>query len=150
MDFQEISEILVGTPDKAIKFLRSKGLMTTTDCCDCCGMALKEYHCLRNNDNVSWRCLEVSCEKYSRYFSIRRKSFFDDFTIPLNKCVHLLYLWNMERSQKSANEDSGISPSVIGKFYVKMRSCCKLFYENNKLLLGGHHRIVQIDESLFR
>lgn len=150
MQLSEINPIITGSPEQAISFLREHGLLSTIDHCDLCKTIMKLSPYKRNQDNVAWRCMKTTCENYKRYFSIRRKSIFYEFRISMNKCIHLLYYWAMERSIKMAIEDISISKSLVLQFYAKIRKCCKKYFDTNKVELGGPGQIVQIDESLFR
>ena len=72
------------TNTEIIIHLRASGLLLNQLNCPSCENLLIEKLVKRNIDGVMFRCLNMSCEKYQSYFSIRIESFFENFKVSLH------------------------------------------------------------------
>ena len=99
-------------------------------------------------DLYGWVCGHKVCKNAKK--GLRIGSWFSQMRIPIQKIVHLIYLWSNHHSVTSASTDTGVSHRAIIQNYQYLRDVCsgKLMSVDEKL--GGPGIIVQIVESLFR
>ena len=86
---------------------------------------------LRNDngdDGYHWECPVNKCRKRR---SIRARSFFEDYKIPLSHWLYIIFLWSFDKSNKG------------------LQGICSLKILHGKIKLGGRGKTVEIDESMF-
>ena len=96
-----------------------------------------------------FRCLNMSCEKYQSYFSIRIESFFENFKLSLQVIFAIIYRYYKNECLKKTSEELSVSHPTVIQIQTEIRSLFKTYYEHEPLILGGENCNVQIDESLF-
>ena len=69
---------------------------------------------------------------------------------PLQKWLHLMYLWSIGEKQLQAVDQSGISSRTMVDVYSFFRKVCTDYFSTNPVQLGGDGIICQIDESQFQ
>lgn len=142
-------EILTLTLDVGdlIKLLMQLKLLYNEYSCPMCITPCKYVKYERNIDKHAWRCMNVNCNSYKKYYSLRTSSFFDGFRIELKYIMRILikYMTRTPRFAiiKSLNISKLTILKVISKLVLNMP---KTDFSNSKL--GGPGLVVQIDETM--
>ena len=150
--FPQILQPIVAAPEplQAINFLKQNGLLKQSLQCPHCRSRCTWSVRKGKKDGFGWRCLSQGCDHYGSFFSIRDQSFFAKSHIPLQKWVHLMFLWcNGERQIQAANI-TGISRKSLVDVYNFLREVCVVYFQNNPITLGGPGVVCQIDECQFQ
>lgn len=150
MFFDEISSEFLNDKAKTIEYLRTIGLLKRIMYCKYCNMQLHEVSFKRHADGIAFICYKSNCNLKGKCISIRRNSFFDDFTLPLSSILKISYRWFCGDSIVNITRDFNTSKSSVLKLYSKLRQQTKRYYIENPIRLGGRGMICQIDESMFR
>ena len=128
-----------------INYLMSVGLLTKSRSCPTCSLEMVLGQKKQLNDGFAWHCVKSKCGSRS-YHSVREGSYFSKSKLPLDKYIHLFYLWSQDIQSKDVAETLGIS----GKSTMQHLQVCTSELLQNQTQLGGQGVVVQIDESLFR
>ena len=103
--------------------------------------------CKRNKDGYAWRCMNRLCSLRKQYFSLRKGSFFEKFTVSMRFILKVIVMMLAKQSQYS----------VCLFFNSHIKSVRKIFVEFNKKIpepdfredkFGGCGTVVQIDETM--
>ena len=82
--------------------LQEIGLLDIQPSCEICGLELKLIKRETVADGYRWRCYNKSCCKFKVDISIRKKSLFKNTTLPLSKCIEIIYYSAREYRVKDA------------------------------------------------
>lgn len=145
-----IEPLLNGNTYNLILFLQNKGILKRIVNCEACNLSMTMKKYARNKDGYAFRCMNKECTDYKNYVTIRRNSFFDNFTIPINVVLKLIWRWGGTETQKNILRDINVTKNTIIKLFEEMRWLCETYYIRNPITLGGTGIICQVDESLLR
>ncbi len=147
--FARVVQPLVADPDPrpTIDFLKNHGLLRRDQDCSHCGMACIWVPRISLKDSFGWRCMNKNCTHYKSYLSIRTGSFFAKSHIPLQKWLHLLFLWCNKELQGQSVNVTGVSAQAMVDVYDFFRDVCSVHFQQNPIRLGGRGLICQLDES---
>jgi transposase-like protein len=98
-------------------------------------------------DGYAWRCKNSSCINYRKRISVRKNSFFQDFTTSLKSILKLLLKWSTGQQRSTIVSCLDISAPTQIKKMNKLIERMKV--ENDVFrALGGPGLVVQIDETM--
>ena len=129
-----------------IQYLCNHGLLSSQKNCNKCGSPMRIGGMENKQDKTIFCCTEKHCKTT---MGRRGGSFLEKSKLPLDKWLHVIYLWSMSTPVTSACTQVGISRVTGVDIYNFLREVCSTALLRQPVLLGGPGRIVQIDESLF-
>ena len=134
---------LPATEEGAIEFLQDHGLLHKLRTCKN-GHDMKLYH----GERQQWKCNTKGC---GQRLGLRSGSWFSNTKIPFLKMLRFMYCWSEEMtSVKFCEKQLDISIATTVDWNSYMREVCVAVITNQeKKLIGGVGKIVEIDESLF-
>lgn len=91
-----------------------------------------------------WRCT-----KCTSWMSIRFGSYFEENRIALSSILKLIHCYMNDLTISSAVETTGVFYSTVQEYYEKFRYVCAKDIKIDDIKLGGKHKEVEIDESMF-
>lgn len=149
--YRDILRNVIAVPvEDIVEFLRTKGVLKRTVNCPTYHVEMSTVAYKRNSDKLAFRCLNKDCNGYSKYHSIRKGSVLDEFTVPLNLFLEIVWLWFINNTHNQIKASTGVSVACLSKVLGFLRQRCGRYNAANPLKLGGEDIVVQIDESLFR
>ncbi|CAF0956029.1 unnamed protein product [Brachionus calyciflorus] len=95
-------------------------------------------------DGYGWRCTKCSTRR-----SIRTRTFFEPFNIPLQLILKLIFFWSIQTRQIDQADFLDLSRNTIISFQQRLRIVALKALNKSNFILGGENKIVEIDESLF-
>lgn len=131
------------TETEAIEFLQNRGLLHKSRQCQN-GHQMKLYLGGRNQ----WACNTVGCRKR---LGLRSGNWFSNTKLPFLTMLRFIYFWSEElTSVKFCEKQLEINKNTTVDWNNYMREVCvAVLNSQEKKLIGGEGRIVEIDESLF-
>ena len=146
----ELAPVIFGTDHRAVlDYYFANDLLAPRKSCPTCFAGMKLVPRSQLSDRFAWHCKNFQCGSRS-YHSVRADSFFARSRVPLQKYIHMVYLWAQNSPVKTAAETLGVSRQCVQQHFLFLREVCSAHLINDPLALGGANVIVQIDESLFR
>ena len=128
-------------------FLMRKRFLKNEAQCEACQNKLNFVKYKKASDGFAWRCNERNCNEFQKYTSIRKGSFFENFSIELGIILRVLIKYSTRQQRFTIKNGSEINSKtidkIIKKLVYKMR---EPDFSNSKI--GGHGVIVQIDETM--
>lgn len=93
--------------------------------------------------------LRLKCNCCGKTKSLFYNSIFTRANIPVNKVLHLLYLWAHECSCEFAAYECEVTKSTVTNFFQAFRTACVHYLNQNEQdPIGGQGYNVEIDESI--
>ena len=146
----ELAPVIVGADRRAVlDYYFANDLLAPRKSCPTCFADMKLVSRSQLSDRFAWHCKNFQCGSRS-YHSVRADSFFARSRVPLQKYIHMVYLWAQNSPVKTAAETLGVSRQCVQQHFLFLREVCSAHLINDPVVLGGANVIVQIDESLFR
>lgn len=133
-----------------IRFLQEIGVVKSNVRCSKCKKILNLKKYSRNIHGYALRCMEASCSEYTKYTSVFKNSFFEQFNIHVSKIIKIIFKWSGFTTQREILREVSVSRDTVQKVVYNMRKLCEKFNIQNPIHLGGDGVICQVDESLFR
>lgn len=133
--------------DEIIKYLMENNFILKELNCSICNNLMNLTKYKRNIDKYAWRCMTKDCKNFSKYFSIRLKSFFEGFNISIVYILRVIIKYSCRVQRFSINNSLDLSEKTIRNIINNLISKIPFMtFENNKL--GGPNIVVQIDETM--
>lgn len=131
------------TEEGAIEFFQERGLLHKGRVCQN-GHQMKLYF----GQDIRWNCNTRGCRQK---IGIRSGSWFSNTRLPFLKMLRFIYCWSEElTSVKWCDKQIGIVIGTCVDWNNYMREVCvAVMTSQDKKLIGGENKIVEIDESLF-
>lgn len=131
--------------------LREYGILKRIVYCHGCNNQLSQVKYSKSKDCYAFVCYKRACSHYNYKKSIKRHSFFDNFSISLPDVLLIYYYFFTNKIQIELKRDFNISISTIKKCYHLLQQVIVKLYDNNEIniSLGGEGIICQVDESMF-
>jgi ISXO2-like transposase domain len=130
-----------------IDWLMARGLIARKQACSKCGddmlLTTKASHC----DDHVWICKRTSCRRKQQ--SIRACSFFAQSKLSLQQQVDAIYDWARNAKTSETAEQIGSTKHAVAVIFRTCRlAVCKALESDEATQIGGHGRIIEIDETL--
>lgn len=132
--------------ENLMRLLRREKLLMNKFICDKCKHEMKLCNYVKVIDGISWRCLSKGCISYKKRESIRIKSFFYGFRIPILLIIRVLYKWSLNQSQESIISSLEINSRTYKNIINKLINISKI-KNDSSMKMGGYGKIVQVDET---
>ena len=146
----ELAPVIVGAdPCAVLDYYFANDLLAPHKSCPTCFADMKLVPRAQLSDRFAWYCKNFQCGSRS-YHSVRADSFFARSRVPLQKYIHMVYLWAQNLPVKTAAETLGVSRQCVQQHFLFLREVRSAHLLKDPVALGGANVIVQIDESLFR
>lgn len=124
-------------------FSINQGIIQLHQTCEC-GYEMDLYNNLSAPFGQQWHCNACHCNR-----SVLSGSIFTRSKIPLNKVIHLLYLWVMQTSVNISSFEAEVSTNTVTNYFQAFRQCCKDWWDEKKETpIGGAGLTVEVDESV--
>ena len=115
--------------------------------CTSCGSSCKLSNHKRSSDLYAWRCYNSTCFKRKEYFSVRKNSFFEGFSLSLQLIMRIVAKFGTRQSVYSIKRSLDLSKNSVDKVVHRLiTKMPRVDFSNNKL--GGPGFVVQIDETM--
>ena len=146
---RQIKPLLIEDPIPVITWMKNKELISREMRCGCCNFVMNWTKCASNLDKHIWKCQDKDCAKYKHKTSIRKKSFFFNSKLTLQKWVEAIFYWCDEIGETSASQLLNVSLKTMVDLYSFFREVCTKHFETNPVQLGGPGITLQVDGSCF-
>ncbi|KCZ74818.1 hypothetical protein H311_04214 [Anncaliia algerae PRA109] len=144
-DFED--KIIKMTNNEMIKYLMTNNFIKSYQICQYCSEAMKLCIDKMYKDFYSFRCKNNNCVKHGNRCSIRKNSFFEDFSIEFTSIIKVLIRWCVEQQNYSIIQFLNISKTTVSKIIDKLIELLKK--DNRRIgMFGGPFKLVQIDETM--
>lgn len=132
----------VSTPEDAIQFCQEAGWINQPTECPHCQGALHPV----NAGQGLLRCTRAACR---HYVNLTTGTIFKS-KLPINKVLHLLYLWACGNTHSYIRNMTGCSASTVSRLLRRFNNLLIYDQENRPaVMIGGPGVIVEVDESKF-
>lgn len=129
-------------------YLFQEGFIHREQICEgSCKQQLKYVKCSTFTEQYCWRCSLAGCSKFQQRTSIRKNSFFENFSIDCKTVFKILLRWSCKQQQHSILQSINVSKPTFRKIKEKLNEKMKVANENGRKL-GGPGTIVQADETM--
>jgi hypothetical protein len=130
-----------------IDWLMARGLIACKQACSNCGdymiLNTKASHC----DDHVWICRRTSCRR--KQLSIRAGSFFAQSKLSLQQQIDAIYDWTRNAKTSETAKQIGSTKQAVADIFRTCRlAVCKALECDEATQIGGHGRIIEIDETL--
>ena len=136
------------TEEEVIYWCMEQGILQKTISCINCFKSLILVRSSRSKDKMSWRCFNKQCNIYCSYISVRKGSFFENFSVSIKSLLIAIFYWSNQMQNKDIIKYLDLNMTVIKKLKKHLISRIKDFYQANPILMGGPGKLVQIDETM--
>ncbi|KCZ77497.1 hypothetical protein H311_01493 [Anncaliia algerae PRA109] len=144
----QFEEFLIKSSTQDIIFLLMEMHMLKREFnCERCNRQTKFSKYKKSIDEHAWRCMNIKCKSYKKYFLIRNNSFFHNLRISLKDILKIIIRYSCKQQLCSLNESLDLSKKTILKILKKVISLIPdPNFSKNKI--GGPGFIVQVDETM--
>ena len=104
-------------PLPALQFLQGKNLLANNQTCGKCHADMK-FSRYNSKDRWGWNCPHRNCKSSK---SVRDSSWFYNMRIPIQKALHLIYLWSIRTPVCNARKMTDVSEKSIIQIYRYLR-----------------------------
>jgi hypothetical protein len=130
--------------ETCIGFMLENKLIDVTCTCRSCGFLMKLQKFNRSTNGFVYRCTGRDCCKRLTLLTATR---FLKPKIPLKDYVLAIYCWIIQMTNYQIVDVTEISEPSLILIKKQIINVCRLDIERSKRKLGGHKKVVQVDET---